>query len=171
MEAIHYNNYTIKVEYDQFTDDPTGDGNYSIHETRGVHSPELAAKLKDGYAFTIDRLEHGNVIYRLSAGVPDWDTSRDWGYIEFTDEYATNFDTYEGRKEMAAEDLKEYTAWANGECYTLHVTDPYGDNVEDISEFGIIGDYQWAIDEAKRLIDQHRPNYAAKAKRASEVHQ
>jgi hypothetical protein len=172
VDTIKHKGWTIEVQHDQFADNPVNDGNFEIMPrdsyTDSNDEPlELVGELiEQGKMWPIDYFEHGaQCKYSLTD-----DVDHNWGWIVFTDEYASNFTRVDDRREMARQDLEEYTAWANGECYGITVADPYGDEEPDFACWGIIGDYGWAVDEAKRLIEHTGINYATKAKYAGELH-
>ena len=180
-----YKGYKISIGYDQWAESPEEWGNYTIKEWRDVEgidadertvSDELAKKLDDGRAFWVDKYEHSGSSYTLMGeGMNDrWDTTQQWGIIEFTDEYATNFDDYEGRKEMARGDLRDYTAYANGEVYQSYIyeVNPHtGENIEQIDGSGGFFSYDEAKQQAEDTIDSYEPPRSSKyAKKAQEVH-
>lgn len=180
MDTEKYKGYTITIDYDEDCglDSPASWGNFDIVENSedfytesGKLLPSVQAKMRAGKMFLVDKLEHGNVIYRLASGIRDWDTSTNWGWIVFTDEYATNFSDYEGRRNMAKSDLETYTQWANGEVYGYTIVNQYGEEVEDGSCWGIYGS-EYALEEAKMAVDSDikydRP--AMHAKNARELH-
>ncbi len=177
-----YKSFTITLSNDPYGDNPTNDGNFAIamrphlrlmggnadelyYNYDGKLTPQARTMLRSGQLWPITYTEHGLCSYDLAQTA----TGGCDGFIELSSEYVRGTSKSD-RKQYAESDLEQYTAWANGECYYLTVTDPYGDNVEDIAEYSIVGDPEWAIDEAKRLIDNYGINYASKAKTAREVH-
>lgn len=174
-ETYKHNGLTVVIRYDQNAESPTEWGNFTIINHREIElddddnlTTDMLAKLADGRAFWVDKYEHSGVSYTLAGeGMNDrWDTSSKWGIIEFTDEYATNFDDYEGRRKMAAGDLKEYTAWAEGEVYgyQIYKANPTGlDDDEELDAcWGFIGDVDYCKTEANAIADSYRQSSLAK---------
>lgn len=148
MEPLHKESrkgYTLTVEYDQFADDPTNWGNFTIVQFRdndftnyadideyltegGKLKPEYRAKLKSGKAFAFDYARYSNAdggFYRNpTSAVPYGEIdSRDLnGLIIFDDAYVKGIG-YEERKRYAEQDLNTYTQYANGEVYSASITD------------------------------------------------
>lgn len=170
------NGYTLTIDYEQFADDPTNWGNFTVKHWRDYDdgTGELtidASKFADGRAHWVDKYEHGGASYTLHGrGTNDrWDTSRKWGIIEFTDEYATNADTLEGRREMARQDLKLYTEWANGEVYRADITeDATGEYIDGV---GDCYDLESTIEQGRSELARLAPTpSAAAAPSASSLH-
>jgi hypothetical protein len=173
-----YKGYTIEIEYDQFGSNPADDGNFKIITyNRGgyannakvtdvpMDSDEPTAEIADGRAFPLIYSEHGNCLYQLAGSYePEPD-----GYIVLEPEYVKGIILAE-RRLYARGDLEEYTKWANGEVYTVSITDPYGDLVEDDGQVGDLLGYEWALEHAHYVIDNHGINLATKAKNARELH-
>lgn len=164
LESYERNGVTVNILFDDYADNdnPEDWGNYEIVLRKDIDTdddgnmiPELKAKLTDGRAFWIDKFEHGQVAYTLyDDGRGDrWDTSFRYGLIVFTDEYASNHDDIEGRREMAQSDLETYTAWANGEVYRYDIEDD-GETVEACG--GFIGDIEYCKQAANEDADAYR---------------
>jgi hypothetical protein len=178
IEEIDYKNYKINISYDEYSDDPSEWGNFTI--TEGVQdltndldefTKETKKKMQAGKLFLVDKFEHSSVAYYLSGeNVDKWDTYHGWGYIEFGDEYAANFDTLEGRREMARQDLATYTQWANGDVYAVYIYDQNGENIDGCG--GIYADtIEELIEQAKDTIDNLPTIHdAAYAKNAGALH-
>lgn len=189
-ETYEYKGYIISVANDEWADDPNEWGNYTVKQWREVDgidedertiSDELKAKLKDGKAFWVDKYEHSAVRYSLTVDEAqnpygEWDTSRTWGIIEFSDEYATNCADYAGRREMARQDLEEYTAWANGAIYRSDIYEPDADDRTKEGELIDGGSGFIDFDEAKSFAESTVDGYGAPresryAKKASKLHE
>lgn len=187
IDNYEYNGFKIVIGYDQYSDGPDTWGNFTVKPWREVDgidadertlSDELKAKLKDGRAFWVDKFEHSQVSYSLNEDAKqypygEWDTSRQWGIIEFSDEYIAGTEPYE-REIYARGDLATYTQWANGEVYYSYVyeIDPYTkEEVEQIDGSGGIYGYDEAKSMAESAADNLAPDRMSKyAKKAQQVH-
>lgn len=181
MESLYTetrNGYTLKIEYEQFADDPCNWGNFTVKHWRDVEGvdaeehkvlPELQAKLDDGRAFWVDKYEHGNSVYSLAGSGMQYrfDTSSSWGIIELDDEYVKGVSA-EDRRKYAKGDLETYTDWANGDVYRAEITDEYGEYIDGM---GDIYGLEYAIAEGKSNLDHLAPTHsAAAAPRAQALH-
>ncbi len=191
-----YKGWTIELTPDPYTDDPSNDGAYKvvtfncdvITDVTGADYdayfdeddrivPAFRAKLDSGQAFAISYGSHGpQTAYRLWQTIPDSgpDADKIDGFIILDDELGPA--TFADRALWAGDMLTEYEMWANGECYSVSITDPYGDTPDDgdaAGMGGIIG-YEYALDYAKQAVDAQiawgRPLPATKAKHAGELH-
>lgn len=178
MEYLHEekrNGFDILIDYDQWAESPEEWGNFTVKHWRDYDdgTGELTingSKFADGRAHWVDKYEHGGASYTLHGeGVNDrWDTSRKWGIIEFTNEYATNGDTLEARREMARGDLREYTRWANGEVLDVRIEED-GEWID--GNGGIYDDLDDAIEIARATVDRMSPKReSARAASASKLH-
>lgn len=105
----------------------------------GKLTPATLAKLRAGKMFTINYSRYSNSDgghYRLDGGVPSGVVdSRDInGFIVFEDAYIKGT-SYEDRKLYAAQDLAEYTMWANGDVYWVEILTEDGREVDSCGGF------------------------------------
>ena len=179
MDYLHQeskNGYTLTVEYEQWADDPTNWGNFTITENTedmltdtGKLLPSIQTKLRNGTAFMIDKYEHSAVIYRLAGENRDrWDTSANWGMIEFAPGYIKGV-SLDDRREYAKGDLETYTAWANGDVYRADIVeDATGEYIDGSGDcYGLAETIAQGQSELYRLAPVHE---AAAAKNANQLH-
>lgn len=94
-----------------------------------VRNPGLRTKLRVGLAFWLSYYEHGNCVWGLLNQVPScpWDTVPIAGLLVWESKPEDiGAKSYEDRAKDAADFLKTYTAWSNGECYGYTVEDGEG---------------------------------------------
>lgn len=177
----------IRVEHDQDVDNPSeeGDGQWTLYSFNRNHSsfkhpeelglgalneqgnptvknPGLRRKLDVGLAFVLSYFEHGGCIWSLKGAGPQcrWDTVQVAGLLVWENKPSDmGPKDFEGRRKDAAEFLKTYTAWCNGECYCYMVEDESGETVDSCG--GFIGpdlDYMF---EAMDIPDGAELEFAA----------
>lgn len=182
MEPLHTekrNGYTLTVEYEQFADDPTNWGNFTIVQFRdrdftnyadideyltesGKLLPEWRAKLRSGkaFAFTYNRYSNADGgFYRYPTNeVPTGEIdSRDLnGLIVFEDEYVKGI-SFDERKKYAEQDLATYTQYANGEVYNASIIeDATGEYIDGSGDcYGLDETIQQGKDTLDRLDPTH----------------
>lgn len=182
IENYKVNNLNIDLWYDWDIDGPDTWGNYRIvqfrdndyttyeqfgyseYVTENQHlTPAILAKLRAGKMFTIDYRSYSNAdggYYSLNGDMPkgEVDSQDVNGFIIFDDDYIKGT-SYEERKKYAEQDLKEYTAWANGEVYGFTVTDHNGDVIDSCG--GFIGDIDYCKEEAESMACNTRSSITA----------
>lgn len=170
-----YKGFTIEIDYDPmgYADDPTDDGNFNIIQTGRLLDEEdelpaeMVERLEQGQAFWIDKYEHSGVIFSLAGESYDrWDTSSNWGVIDLDDNYVKGMGLNE-RREVATQDLKMYTQWANGEAYCFSIIDPNGEELDGYG--GIFEEPDEIMGWARTQIDRIT-NFAKYAKSAHDLH-
>lgn len=149
VEYIDTTKYICKVTPDEYADDPSEYGSYSITvmtrrdmETINKYfkNEGIGANFKAKYqklaeqkkVFLIDKYEHSGVIYSLHGeGMQcKWDTTSPCGVMELTD--VDDMEPSE-REQYARDCLKEYNSWINGEVYTIEITTENGAEVDYMS--------------------------------------
>jgi len=193
MEILHTekrNGFDIEITYDEYSDSPAEWGNFTLVQFRdrdlvnfgdldeyltenGKLRPEWRAKLKSGKAFAFDYSRYSNTdggFYRYprsDVATGEIDTSDLNGLIMFEDEYVKGV-SYEDRKAYAESDLKTYTQWANGEVYSVNISED-GETIDGCG--GNIGDLDDIIADAQATVDRLTPaRDATRAPRASSLH-
>lgn len=177
------NGYTLTIDYEQWADDPTNWGNFTIVQFRdrdytnygdideyltdnGKLRPEWRAKLRSGKAFAFDYYSYSNTdggFYRHpTSDIPTGEIdSRDLnGLIIFEDAYVKGA-TYEDRLAYAEGDLKLYTEWANGEVYRADIIeDATGEYIDGM---GDCYDLESTIEQGRSELARLAPVHAAAA--------
>lgn len=179
MEYLHQetqNGYTLTVKYEDFADDPTNWGNFTIKEMSSDMLteydkilPSIQSKLRAGKAFLIDKFEHSTIVLRLHGEVYDrWDNQQNWGIIEFSSDYVKGV-SIEERRKYAAQDLEIYTQWLNGEVYRADIVeDESGEYIDGVGDcYGL----EETIAEGQAQLALLAPVHsAATAKNAQDLH-
>jgi len=164
VEKIEYKGYEIEVWRDMDTDIFDPEKNYtkeelmlvSFHSNYGNHhgfsEPEEVieyAKDKKMYIYPVFMYEHSGVAFSLSDFGDRWDSGQ-YGFLLIRKK------DYKSKKQadkFAQSWIKEYSARANGEIYGFTVNSSDGEMIESIG--GYVGDYNYAVEEAKDIIDNH----------------
>jgi hypothetical protein len=158
VKYVDTNKYVVKLHHDDFEDSPTEWGMYSIVQFRDNDwttyesledseyvtetmklTPATQAKLRSGKMFIFDYYRYSSTdggFYRFSGGVPvgEVDSQEVNGFISFSDEAVKGM-SYEDRKQMAKDCLREYTSWANGEVYYVEIERDTGLPVDSCGGF------------------------------------
>lgn len=111
--------------------------------------------------------DHSGVMYKTAPFSCPWDSGQvGFIYVSHADiqkEYgAVNDETLGKAAQVLTAEVKEYSMWANGECYGYVCKDEGGGELN--SCWGFIG-YEYVEEEAKRVLDY----YAARAATAKEA--
>ena len=98
------------------------DAGFVYDYDEGIHVPgeELAEKIKNGLAYTLDYFEHGQCAWSLSGEGYQcrWDTARMAGILVWEqDESDLGPVEPDQRREDARRFIERYTEWCNGEIY------------------------------------------------------
>ncbi len=179
----------VEIEHDSGTEDPTTedfqwkvytfdcdvvsdtDRDRFIEEDGDLINvaDDVLAKLENGLAFPINCQVRGGVLLYDTTGNQDFDLKSDGLIVWEHDEDGIGAKTWEDRHKDAEGFLREYTDWANGNCYRVTVSriksvapdyDPedgthngaFWEHVEQIA--GLIGS-DTAKEAVKEIVDQY----------------
>lgn len=177
--------YTLTVTYEQWADDPTNWGNFTLHIwdgrfDRGLErgeskeyfqtdnekwTPGTLSKLRAGVLWPVEVRSYSNAdggFYSLTT-LENAD-----GFIEFSPDYIKGTSKKE-REKYAAGDLELYEQWANGEVYAAWITDD--ETGETVDGSGDCYGLDETIADGQATLERLTPKRdSARAKKASEVH-
>ncbi len=166
VKYIDTNKYIANVTPDDFVDDPTDWGYFTIeqYDRDKIHHvsvedhyteerkvlPGLQAKIRAGLAWPLGCYEHGGITYSLQGEGMQcrFDSTNNIGVLFLTDAKGLS---YEERERMARDCLKEYNAFCNGEVYTVQIQRDTG---------YIESDYCGGITDVDEYIKQELPEGA-----------